>query len=259
MRLPTFIKGVHPNGYKHFTCTKLIETLPLPDHVLISLQQHIGAPCSAVVEKGIRKKEKERLAEDQGDVFSGSGPVPIIAMTAHATKKDRQKSIDSGMDDYMSKPVRRQELLAMLTKWFSRDDDTLEEKFVPPVDEMAAQPPADKGQVDKQKPMDLPMALEEFEGDQELLVEVVDSFLDTMDKQFEMISQAVADGDSSVVIAEAHKIKGGAGNLTADSLAEAAKELEHCAKSNEMKQAAGLFKRVKTEAGRLAAFRKTSF
>lgn len=70
MRLPTFIKGVHPNDYKHFTCTKLIETLPLPDHVFISLQQHIGAPCTVVVEKGQEIKTGQVVGSSDAYVSS---------------------------------------------------------------------------------------------------------------------------------------------------------------------------------------------
>ena len=43
--------------------------------------------------------------------------IPIIAMTAHAMKGDQQKCIDSGMNDYLSKPVNPQKMLEKLNYW----------------------------------------------------------------------------------------------------------------------------------------------
>jgi CheY-like chemotaxis protein len=48
--------------------------------------------------------------------------VPIIAMTANAMKEDRDKCLESGMDDYVSKPVKKETLAAVLEKWLSQTD-----------------------------------------------------------------------------------------------------------------------------------------
>jgi CheY-like chemotaxis protein len=47
--------------------------------------------------------------------------VPIIAMTANAMQGDREKCIESGMDDYLTKPVKKEDLADMIEKWFRRN------------------------------------------------------------------------------------------------------------------------------------------
>lgn len=61
----------------------------------------------------IRKKELA-LPEPQH--------MPIIALTAHALPHDRQKCLDAGMDDYLTKPVERETLGAVLRRWISQPD-----------------------------------------------------------------------------------------------------------------------------------------
>jgi len=46
---------------------------------------------------------------------------PIIAMTANAMKGDREKYIDAGMDDYISKPIKKDILLRLLSEWLSKN------------------------------------------------------------------------------------------------------------------------------------------
>ncbi|MBF0432530.1 MAG: response regulator [Fibrobacteria bacterium] len=64
--------------------------------------------------------------------------IPVIALTAHAAEGDKQKCLDAGMDDYLTKPIKPQKLSEMIEKWLSRSEATLpvlatEDKAGPPI------------------------------------------------------------------------------------------------------------------------------
>lgn len=66
----TFRHGVHPKEHKSFSCEKAIEELPLPDDVYIPLQQHIGRPCSPLVQKKDEVKTGQVIGKAEGFVSS---------------------------------------------------------------------------------------------------------------------------------------------------------------------------------------------
>ena len=171
--------------------------------------------------------------------------VPIIAMTAHAIKGYRERCLKAGMDDYIAKPIRRKELLTIVEKWTSRIDDS---RLM--IDDCIAP----QGNQESEAPMEYERALEEFEGDEEFLMEVLEGFIGNVTSQIKLIRQAISDGDAEAVRREAHSIKGGAANLTANDLSGIAFEIENIGKSGMLEEGIDSLQKLEREFFRLERF-----
>ena len=73
--------------------------------------------CQMPVLSGYDATRKIRDEENRGDVLKRT---PIIAMTAHALKGDREKCLAAGMDDYISKPLERRKLIDVVMHWLAQ-------------------------------------------------------------------------------------------------------------------------------------------
>jgi len=178
---------------------------------------------------------------------------PIIAMTAHASEEDREKCLTAGMDDFISKPLRRRDLLNILEKWLGTSgaatSDTIAEQDIGPKEfEKETEAP----------PMDFNFALGEFRGDRELLAEVSKVFIENAKERVDLISSAIAKGDSEIIKNEGHTLKGGAGTIGAKNLAEIAYELEKAGKDENLARSIKHLDSFQRELERLAVFMKDS-
>jgi len=211
----------------------------------------------------LKGKEEGELSTDSYELSARLERIPIIAMTAHAVKGYREKCLEAGMDDFITKPLRRKELVAMVDKWSKRIVDCGAETANPqPATTLDDQSSTTKHQtsiINRQStraPMNFEMAIEEFEGDKEFLMEVIDGFLKIVRAQIGTIRQAISEGDAEVVSREAHSIKGGAANLTADDLSRVALELEDIGKSGTLEGGIQVLKRLEGEFCRLQEYVK---
>ena len=102
--------------------------------------------------------------------------------------------------------------------------------------------------------MDLGRAIEEFEGEEEILMEVLDGFLDKVRSQIGTIRQGISDRDAEAVRREAHSIKGGAANLNADDLSGVARELENIGKFKDLSSGIEILEKLEREFSRLEIY-----
>ncbi len=156
-------------------------------------------------------------------------PTPIIAMTAHAIKGYREKCISAGMDDYLTKPFRRKHFLDTVQHWLPNGKALTKTEG-----EAFNEDDTGETALSEKSPFEFDKALEEFDMDKEFLKEVIDEFLETVTRQLPEIEKAVRDQDSDIISREAHAIKGGAANLCATPLSQAAHRLELIGKSGDL-------------------------
>ncbi len=169
--------------------------------------------------------------------------IPIIAMTANALSGDREKCLEAGMDDYISKPVSPVALEAVLVRWAKSGakierqgdeniTDSAQEAVVtamePPVsvESVAVERGAVKGLI-----FDCEGLLERLMGDEVMACEIIEGFIEDMSTHIGAVKDSFASGDASKLRRYAHSIKGACGNVGALAMREAAIKMEEAAKA----------------------------
>jgi two-component system sensor histidine kinase/response regulator len=223
------------------------------DLVLMDIQMPVMDGYTAT--KEIREWEDKFRKDALSSGLEKLERIPIIAMTAHAIKGYREKSIRAGMDDYIAKPLRRKELLGLVDKW-------AKVKCFPEREHLCFKNTGmEKSTMNNSQgdlPIDLERAFDEFECDEDFLDELLKEFIMNVKDQIKVIRTAISDNDLECVWKEAHSIKGGAANLTADDLSSAALELEQIGKSGLCEDGKKALVRLEEELDRLVRYSNRS-
>jgi len=183
--------------------------------------------------------------EATAEIRRREGPdkhTPIVAMTAHALDGDREKCIAAGMDDYLSKPVKVEELAALLQRHFAVDEnesgsDINAEVGVPPVDLQQ-----------------LHEALGDEPGE---LHEILDLYLGQIPESLDQLRDAITRGDNREVDLIAHNCAGTSANCGVVALVFPFRELERMGREGCLEDAASVLHRARTEFAAVREFLDT--
>jgi len=177
--------------------------------------------------------------------------IPIVAMTAHAMTGDRERCLEAGMDAYVSKPLRPDELLAavdgLVSARLGSDASGTDVAFSSPASSTATS-------------LDVSVLLAGFNGNRALLGEVIDIFLTDAPQLMTTIRQAMEARDGAAVAASAHALKGAIGLFVQRGAYQKARDLEQLGKSGDLTSVVEVFAsleremmELKTELGDLRA------
>ena len=164
---------------------------------------------------------------------AGGQRLRIIAMTANSMAGDREKCIESGMDDYVSKPVRIEELASALHR----------AREAAPT---APEPEADDSPIDQDSVAQL-RALEEDGEEESVLTELITLFFRDAPGTLDRLAEAVTQNDAKETVAAAHLLKSNAGHFGAHRLQELCATIEKDARANDLTSAPERLRSIRAE------------
>jgi len=175
------------------------------------------------------------------ELSQGLQPMPIVAMTAYALQGDKDRCLAAGMDEYITKPIREDDLRAVIDRLiFGKAEQ--DQGSGRPIPELPEPESPQQLQI-----FDRDGLLTRLGGNQELLPKMVGLFISSADEHMKQLRQAAAEADVDQIRAKAHAIKGSAGNVGACALSDAAAALETAVKNGEGSEQPELLARVEQQ------------
>lgn len=208
--------------------------------------------------RAIRRYEASRNdsgseTRQQSDAQVRNGHVPIVALTAHAMEEDREICLKAGMDDYLSKPFRQEQLAGMLNRWF----EGVPPRTTPPQANQAqptdaensngcVEEPASKASAIDRATLDAIRTLQQ-PGAPDLVHRMITVYLDDSEKKLQELRRVVRASQAPLIREVAHSLKSASATVGATALAALLKELEMLGRAQTLEGAPTLLDRIEQE------------
>ena len=239
----------------------LVEDNPINQQVAAELLQSVGLSVD-IVQNGKEAVERLSAADHQTydivfmdiqmpemDGYEATKRIralkfcqPILAMTAHALAGEREKCLQSGMDDYISKPIDPEHLFSVLAKWIEKlpAERKILEPSISGSQHFGSQLPASL------PGLDIHVGLQRVVGNEELYESLLYTFATNRRDSIERLKEMLAQRDTEQAERFVHTIKGVAGNIGAMALFEAASDLEYAIAASALRDLTPLMESFET-------------
>ena len=198
--------------------------------------------CQMPILDGLETTREIHLRQERSNAY-GRRPV-VVAMTANAMKEDQQSCLDAGMDDYLSKPVSKEKLAAVLERWGRVILNTSGRS-----EQIST---TDLGSFDL--PIDWKQLHQLSEGNTEFELEILQMLVEDTQARLETTKAAIAVNDIQQIEREAHQLKGMSANVGATAMQLAAEELEQLIRCQDMEGVDDLILEIEENVNRIQAF-----
>jgi PAS domain S-box-containing protein len=185
---------------------------------------------SMPVMDGLEATRLIRSLEEQNDY------TPIIALTAHAMKGDRERFLEAGMDGYLTKPVSMDEMLSTIEHFSRPATATAELQMAPP-----------EGETASEMPYNIESALPRFANDRVFLIELLTDFITGLPLKIDTMHKALQEQDRPTLGRHAHSIKGLAATFSATRLTEISARIEQSASDGSVLSLSDLLQQLSAE------------
>jgi PAS domain S-box-containing protein len=158
--------------------------------------------------------------------------IPIIAMTAHALQGDRDRCLEAGMNDFISKPITPDVLIRVLEEWLPKNN-ILRDAIIKPIGNNGENSIEEKTSII----FDYTGMMKRLMDDEELAEEIISAFIKDIPEQIEILRSYLEKGDAEGAKCRAHAMKGASANVGGDAFRAVALKIEKAVSKGDIQDA----------------------